>query len=83
MIQAGVIVSDNTTLMVEILKNSARPEAGDVYAAMDMDWAWASSLSPTEGKPTDDHESYGSSMTWFNATAPEATRTYVLLREGA
>jgi nicotinamidase-related amidase len=39
MLQAGVIVSDYTTLMVEILKDNGRPEAGDVYAAMDMDWA--------------------------------------------
>ena len=27
------------TLMVEILKDNARPEAGEVYAAMDMGWA--------------------------------------------
>jgi hypothetical protein len=26
-------------LMVEILKDNARPEAGEVYGAMDMDWA--------------------------------------------
>jgi nicotinamidase-related amidase len=39
MIQAGVVVSDYTTLMVEILRDNARPEAGPVYAAMDMDWA--------------------------------------------
>jgi nicotinamidase-related amidase len=39
MLQAGVIVSDYATLMVEILKDNARPEAGEVYAAMDMDWA--------------------------------------------
>jgi len=39
MLQAGVIVSDYTTLMVEILKDNGRPEAGDVYAAMDMSWA--------------------------------------------
>ena len=39
MLQAGVVVSDSTTLMVEILKDNARPEAGEVYAAMDMDWA--------------------------------------------
>jgi hypothetical protein len=31
MLQAGVIVSDYTTLMVEILKDNARPEAGSVY----------------------------------------------------
>jgi nicotinamidase-related amidase len=39
MVQAGVVVSDYTTLMVEILKDNARPEAAAVYAAMDMDWA--------------------------------------------
>ena len=39
MLQAGVIVSDYATLMVEILKDNARPEAGEVYAAMDMPWA--------------------------------------------
>jgi hypothetical protein len=39
MLQAGVIVSDYATLMVEILKDNARPEAGEVYGAMDMDWA--------------------------------------------
>jgi nicotinamidase-related amidase len=39
MVQAGVVVSDYTTLMVEILKDNGRPEAGPVYAAMDMDWA--------------------------------------------
>jgi nicotinamidase-related amidase len=39
MLQAGVIVSDYTTLMVEILKDNGRPEAGEVYEAMDMAWA--------------------------------------------
>jgi nicotinamidase-related amidase len=38
MTQAGVIVSDYSTLMVEILKDNGRPEAVAVYAAMDMDW---------------------------------------------
>src|SRR5438046_7572799 len=37
--QAGVVVSDYATLMVEILKDNGRPEAGEVYAAMDMPWA--------------------------------------------
>jgi nicotinamidase-related amidase len=37
--QAGVIVSDYATLMVEILKDNGRPEAGDVYGALDMPWA--------------------------------------------
>src|ERR1700757_4319168 len=36
--KAGVIVSDYSTLMVEILKDNGRPEAGAVYGAMDMDW---------------------------------------------
>jgi nicotinamidase-related amidase len=39
MLQAGVILSDYATLMVEILKDNARPEAAAVYAAMDMPWA--------------------------------------------
>jgi Isochorismatase family len=39
MSQAGVILSDYPTLMVEILKDNGRPEAGAVYGAMDMDWA--------------------------------------------
>lgn len=39
MVQAGVILSDYATLMVEILRDNARPEAGEVYGAMDMDWA--------------------------------------------
>ena len=33
--QAGVILSDYATLMVEILQDNARPEAGEVYGAMD------------------------------------------------
>ena len=37
--QAGVIVSDYATLMVEILKDNRRPEAGPVYSALDMPWA--------------------------------------------
>ena len=39
MMQAGVVLSDYATLMVEILKDNSRPEAGAVYAALDMDWA--------------------------------------------
>ena len=39
MLQAGVILSDYATLIVEILKDNARPEAGAVYGAMDMAWA--------------------------------------------
>jgi hypothetical protein len=39
MLQAGVILSDYATLLVEILKDNGRPEAGEVYEAMDMGWA--------------------------------------------
>jgi nicotinamidase-related amidase len=39
MLQAGVIVSDYATLMMEILKDNARPEAGEVYPAIDMGWS--------------------------------------------
>jgi nicotinamidase-related amidase len=39
MLQAGVILSDYATLLVEILKDNARPEAAAVYSAMDMPWA--------------------------------------------
>src|SRR6202162_4977703 len=39
MLQAGVILSDYATLMVEILKDNLRPEAAAVYGAMDMPWA--------------------------------------------
>src|SRR2546422_4646854 len=37
--QAGVILSDYATVMVEILKDNARPEAAAVYGALDMPWA--------------------------------------------
>ncbi len=37
--QAGVIVSDYATLMVEALADNAAPEAGAVYAALDMPFA--------------------------------------------
>ena len=39
MLQAGVVVSDYATLMVEILMDDARPEAGAVHGAMDTPWA--------------------------------------------
>jgi nicotinamidase-related amidase len=39
MLQAGVILADYATLMIEILKDNARPEAGAVYGAIDMPWA--------------------------------------------
>lgn len=37
--QSGVVVADGASLMVEILADNARPEAAEVYAALDMDWA--------------------------------------------
>ena len=37
--QAGVIVSDYATLMVEVLGDNASPVAGDVYGALDMPFA--------------------------------------------
>ena len=37
--QAGVVVADGASLMVEILADNARPVAGEVYGALDMDWA--------------------------------------------
>ncbi len=37
--QAGVVISDYATLMVEILGDNGKPEAGAVYAALDMPWA--------------------------------------------
>ena len=36
---AGVILSDYATLMIEVLKDNARPEANAVYGAIEMDWA--------------------------------------------
>jgi nicotinamidase-related amidase len=39
MTQAGVVLSDYGTLMIEILKDNGRPEVGAVYEAIDMDWA--------------------------------------------
>jgi nicotinamidase-related amidase len=39
MLQAGVIVADYASLMVEILKDNLRPDAGAIYGAMDMPWA--------------------------------------------
>ncbi|WP_344118575.1 isochorismatase family protein [Streptomyces blastmyceticus] len=37
--QAGVIVSDYATLMVEALADNAAPESGALYAALDMPFA--------------------------------------------
>jgi nicotinamidase-related amidase len=39
MLQAGVIVTDYATTMVEILQDNASPLASDVYAALDMPFA--------------------------------------------
>ena len=39
MLQAGVIMSDYASLMVEILKDNSRPEAIAIYGAIDMPWA--------------------------------------------
>lgn len=37
--QAGVVVADGASLMVEILADNASAEASDVYAALGMDWS--------------------------------------------
>ena len=39
MLQAGVITSDYASLMVEILKDNARPDVGAIYGVIDMPWA--------------------------------------------
>ena len=39
LVQSGVVVADSASLMVEILGDNARPEAGEVYGALAMDWA--------------------------------------------
>lgn len=39
LIQAGVVVADGSSLMVEILGDNARPEAAEVYGALAMDWS--------------------------------------------
>lgn len=39
LIQSGVVVADASSLMVEILADNANPLAGEVYGALDMDWA--------------------------------------------
>ncbi len=39
MLQAGVIITDYATVMVEILKDNSRPDAGAIYEAIDMPWA--------------------------------------------
>ena len=37
--QAGVVVADGASLMVEILADNAHAAAGEVYGALDMDWS--------------------------------------------
>jgi hypothetical protein len=37
--QAGVILSDYSTLTMEILKDNSRPDAGAVYGALAMPFA--------------------------------------------
>jgi hypothetical protein len=39
MLQAGLITTDYASLMVEILKDNSRPDAGAIYGAIDMPWA--------------------------------------------
>ena len=39
MVQAGVIVTDYSTVAVEMLKDNASPKAGDLYGALDMPFA--------------------------------------------
>ena len=51
MAQAGVVPSDYATLMVEILGDNTRPEAGAVYEALDMPWATlVGQIAQTHGK---------------------------------
>ena len=37
--QAGVVISDGASLMVEILADNASEQAGDIYGALGMDWS--------------------------------------------
>ncbi len=37
--QSGVVTADAASLMIEILKDNASPKAGEVYAALGMDWS--------------------------------------------
>ncbi|WP_299882802.1 isochorismatase family protein [uncultured Sulfitobacter sp.] len=37
--QAGVVVADGASLMIEILADNASAEAGEVYQALGMDWS--------------------------------------------
>src|SRR6185369_15361856 len=66
MLQAGVILSDYATLMVEVLKDNARPEAGAVYGAMDMAWAkLVGQIAQAYGKKNQ-RRSHGS-LTWLQS----------------
>jgi nicotinamidase-related amidase len=51
MAQAGVVLSDYGTLMVEILQDNSRLEAGAVYGAIDMDWAKLVGQVTQAGRP--------------------------------
>jgi hypothetical protein len=81
MLQAGVIVSDYATLMVEILKDNGRPEAGDVYTAMDMGWATlVGQIARAYGKKTDQR---GARRMWINgirAALGQQRQSLLLLR---
>ena len=37
--QAGVVVADGASLMIEILADNAHEQAGEVYGALGMDWS--------------------------------------------
>lgn len=39
LIQSGVVAADAASLMIEILGDNASPKAGEVYAALGMDWS--------------------------------------------
>ena len=39
MVQAGVVVTDYSTVAVEMLKDNSSPRAGDLYGALDMPFA--------------------------------------------
>ncbi|WP_201455773.1 hypothetical protein [Tropicimonas marinistellae] len=36
--QAGVVVADGSSVMTEILADTASNQAGDVYSALSVDW---------------------------------------------
>ena len=39
LVQSGVVAADAASLMIEILRDNAAPKAGEVYAALGMDWS--------------------------------------------